>query len=130
MENSLRNKKERFTNLNQDLEMSINAVNQLADPSAHQFTFELGDTLYGRAAIAAVAEGAERQVGLWLGAGVMLEYSTVQARQFLEQKREERQEELRKCDHDLEFIRKQITTTEVTLARLYNHLVRQTKVQS
>ena len=120
MEKSLQNKRERFTNLLKELESSISAVTQLSEPGERHYNFELGDTLYGRALI----PDDDRKVGLWLGAGVMLEYKLNEARSFLEIKRDERKEELRKADHDLEFIRKQITTTEVNLARLYNLTVR------
>jgi prefoldin subunit 5 len=120
MERSLQNKRERFTNLLKELETSINAVILLSEPGQRHYNFELGDTLYGRAII----PDGDRKVGLWLGAGVMLEYELTEARSFLETKRDERKEELRKSEHDLEFIRKQITTTEVNLARLYNLTVR------
>lgn len=130
MEGSLRSKRERLAGLLQDLDLSINAVGQLADRSPCNFTFELGDTLYGRARIAAVPEDGKRTVGLWLGAGVMLEYEMGEARHFLEHKQTERREELKKCEHDLEFIRRQITTTEVTIARLYNHLVHLSRTTS
>ena len=129
MEGSLRNKRDRFQGLQQELDDSLKALAMLSSSSSSSssptsYTYELGDTLYGHATL---PPAAERNVGLWLGAGVMLEYPLGEARQFLQGKREERVEELRKVEHDLDFIRAQITTTEVTLARLYNHLVRQNK---
>ena len=92
-------------------------------PGELTYTFELGDTLYAKACIPA----GERKVGLWLGAGILLEYELADACQFLDMKRTERKEELVKCAHDLDFIRRQITTTEVTVARLYNHVVRHSR---
>lgn len=61
------------------------------------------------------------KVGLWLGANVMLEYNYADANEMLSQnllKGEARLEELNK---ELAFVKTQITTTEVTAARIYNY---------
>ena len=113
--------------LKMELESSIGAIKaiQTNDSSDTKFTFELGDTLYGKASIP-----ANSKVGLWLGAGVMLEYEGGEAIEFLEIKLREREEEIGKVVCDLEFVRRQITTMEVNIARMYNYLVQLKKSSS
>jgi prefoldin subunit 5 len=118
MEVSLKSKFDRFTNLQTELDSSYAAVNQLSKSSELEYDFELGDTLYAKAKI----PQGDQTVGLWLGAGVMLEYELPDAKEFLKSKLEERKEEIRKVTHDLEFVRKQITTMEVVIARLFNFI--------
>lgn len=113
-----------------EIESSIGAIKAIQTTNKEesapiQFTFELGDTLYGKANVR-----ANSSVGLWLGAGVMLEYEGGEAIAFLETKLREREEEIGKVVCDLEFIRRQITTMEVNIARLYNYLVQLKKTSS
>jgi prefoldin subunit 5 len=119
MEASLKNKLERFIGLQNELNSSYYAVEQLSKPNELGYDFELGDTLYAKATI---PDGV-RTVGLWLGAGIMVEYSLAEAKEFLNTKRDERKEEIRKTTHDLDYIRKQITTMEVVVARLFNYII-------
>ena len=64
------------------------------------------------------------QVCLWLGANVMLEYSLEDAQKLLSQNRETAMKNLGQIAFDLDFLRDQMTITEVTMARLYNWDVR------
>nr|CAG4649834.1 EOG090X0IRH [Scapholeberis mucronata]SVE93996.1 EOG090X0IRH [Scapholeberis mucronata] len=77
--------------------------------------FLLSDLLYSRAII----EPTDK-VCLWLGANVMLEYSLVDAKALLEKNHETAMKNLTQVHHDLDFLRDQMTTTEVNMARLYN----------
>lgn len=120
MEGVLHNKKERFANLLHELNSSIAAIEQLRKPGDLHYKFELGNTLYA----AALIPDEARKVGLWLGAGIMLEYDLDEALQFLANKRDDRTEEIRKINHDLHFLKRQITTMEVNVARLYNRTVK------
>lgn len=61
---------------------------------------------------------------LWLGANVMLEYSLEDAEAMLNQNRSNALKYLGEIAHDLDFLRDQMTITEVTMARLYNWDVR------
>lgn len=124
MEKGLQNKKARFSSLLSELENSLSAVKQMFIPGDLTFDFELGDTLYAKAII---PENEGRKVGLWLGAGIMLEYELEEASIFLEMKISERKDEIRKVDHDLDFLRNQITTMEVNIARLYNWILNKSK---
>ncbi|KAL1899181.1 peptide chain release factor 1 [Sporothrix stenoceras] len=85
------------------------------DGEAIETTFELNDTLYAKATIPPTDE-----VYLWLGANVMLSYPIDEAQTLLEQKLNSAQTTRRNCEEDLEFLREQITTMEVAIARVYN----------
>ncbi|CAK7222296.1 peptide chain release factor 1 [Sporothrix bragantina] len=82
---------------------------------AIETTFELNDTLYAKASIPPTDE-----VHLWLGANVMLTYPIDEAEELLAQKLNSAQTSRRNCEEDLEFLREQITTMEVAIARVYN----------
>ncbi|VBB81889.1 Putative prefoldin subunit [Podospora comata] len=78
-------------------------------------TFELNDTLYAKAKI-----GRTEEVYLWLGANVMLSYPIEEAEELLDGKLEAARRSLGNCEEDLDFLREQITTMEVAVARVYN----------
>ncbi|KAH6654705.1 Prefoldin subunit-domain-containing protein [Truncatella angustata] len=78
-------------------------------------TFELNDTLYAKASVPPTDE-----VYLWLGANVMLSYPIDEAEALLEQKLSAAKQSLANCEEDLDFLREQITTMEVAVARVYN----------
>lgn len=63
---------------------------------------------------------APKTVALWLGANVMMEYTLKEAEEMLETQLESARDNLIKIDEDLEFLRTQITTTEVNIARCVN----------
>ncbi|TPX18198.1 uncharacterized protein E0L32_002707 [Thyridium curvatum] len=78
-------------------------------------TFELNDTLYARAQVPPTDE-----VYLWLGANVMLAYPIDEAEELLQQKLTAAKTSHKNCEEDLDFLREQITTMEVAVARVYN----------
>ena len=78
--------------------------------------FPLADSVYGKASIKPVGT-----VNLWLGANVMLEYSYTEARSLLEENLKKAQDRLRDVNEDLLFLRDMITTSEVNIARMFNH---------
>ncbi|KAK3305814.1 Prefoldin subunit-domain-containing protein [Chaetomium strumarium] len=78
-------------------------------------TFELNDTLYAKAQIPPTDE-----VYLWLGANVMLAYPIDEAEALLDSKLQAAKQSLSNCEEDLDFLREQITTMEVAVARVYN----------
>jgi len=77
--------------------------------------FPLADTLYTRAKIPPT-----NQVYLWLGANVMLAYPLDEAEELLASKLAKATESLENCEEDVDFLREQITTVEVAMARVYN----------
>merc|ERR1711981_769827 len=81
--------------------------------------FQLSDNAYVNATVP-----AQDTICLWLGANVMLEYTLDEALSLLEKNLKNASESLVKLEDDLEFIREQMTTTEVNIARIHNHNVR------
>uniref|UniRef100_U5EVQ5 Prefoldin subunit 3 n=1 Tax=Corethrella appendiculata TaxID=1370023 RepID=U5EVQ5_9DIPT len=61
-----------------------------------------------------------KTVCLWLGANVMLEYPLDEAETLLKQNKDSASINLKCLEHDQEFLRDQITTTEVNMARVHN----------
>ncbi|PRP86189.1 prefoldin subunit 3-like isoform 1 [Planoprotostelium fungivorum] len=81
--------------------------------------FELSDNVYATASI------TPSVVCLWLGANVMVEYSFEEAVDLLTKNLESAEKNLKGLDEDIGFLKEQITTTEVNIARVYNHDVKQ-----
>jgi prefoldin subunit 5 len=63
------------------------------------------------------------KVGLWLGANVMVEYNFEEALKLLEKNLTNAISRLNATEDDLNFLKDQITTTEVNIARVYNQTV-------
>ncbi|KAJ2770262.1 peptide chain release factor 1, partial [Coemansia nantahalensis] len=85
----------------------------------------VNDTLYAHATVPPADS-----VNLWLGANVMLEYTTDEAQELLASKLSVAKTSLEHVVEDLEFLRDQITTMEVNIARVYNWDVKQRRAQS
>jgi prefoldin subunit 5 len=64
------------------------------------------------------------KVCLWLGANVMAEYDTTEAETLLASQRDQAKTSISEVDENLRFLKTQITTTEVNLARVFNHDVK------
>ena len=79
----------------------------------------LSDQLYVNAKVPATDK-----VCLWLGANVMLEYNIDDAENLLQKNLATAESSLEDLANDLCFLRDQITTTEVSMARVYNHDVK------
>ena len=86
--------------------------------------FEHADTLYVKAC---VPVGTTR-VNLWLGANVMVEYNTDEALTLLHEKQTNTEKTIVELDQDLLYLKEQITTMEVTIARVYNWNVKKTRL--
>lgn len=78
--------------------------------------FPLADSIFGKASVK-----VNGRVNLWLGANVMLEYSYAEARALLEKNLRDAEVKLNENSSDLLFLRDMITTSEVNLARMFNH---------
>jgi len=79
--------------------------------------YELAQSIFAKAKIN-VHENDK--VCLWLGANVMLEYPRAEAIALLEQQQRDAKTALATTIDDMGFLRDQITTTEVNMARVFN----------
>lgn len=82
--------------------------------------FVMADQIYAKARIA----GAD-SVKLWLGANVMLEYPFEEARELLKTNLSNCRKNLETNQKDLDFMKDCCTTTEVSIARIYNYDISQ-----
>ncbi|KAI1331589.1 Prefoldin subunit-domain-containing protein [Xylariaceae sp. FL0255] len=102
-----------------DIQKTLETVRFLKTRSSRsdpiETTFELNDTLYAKASIPPTEE-----VYLWLGANVMLSYPLDEAEDLLTSKFSAAKQSHSNCEEDLDFLREQITTMEVAIARVYN----------
>ncbi|GIL77873.1 hypothetical protein Vretimale_6513 [Volvox reticuliferus] len=87
--------------------------------------FMLAEGAYAKAKI----KGA-KSVNLWLGAGVMLEYPLEEAHALLEENEANCRANLKTNEDSMALIKDSITTTEVSVARIYNYdLERRRKIK-
>ncbi|KAK3376738.1 Prefoldin subunit-domain-containing protein [Lasiosphaeria ovina] len=102
-----------------DIQKTLDTVRFLElrknEPEPIETTFELNDTLYAKAEVPPTDE-----VYIWLGANVMLSYPINEAEELLSSKLQAATTSLSNCEEDLDFLREQITTMEVAIARVYN----------
>lgn len=86
--------------------------------------FALADNVYSDAQVT-----TDGTVCLWLGANVMLEFSYDEAEELLTKNLEQAKIKLSEYVADLDFLKDQITTAEVSMARVYNHDVKVRKAE-
>ena len=80
-------------------------------------TYQLSENIYASAEIPT----ENNMLMLWLGANVMLEYTYDEALELLGTNLANAKEQLETIKVDLEFVREQIVTSEVNIARCHNH---------
>jgi prefoldin subunit 5 len=110
-----------------DIKKTLEAVRLLQEKHAEedeekrslQTNFLISDNIWAKAKIA----NDTGKVGLWLGANVMVEYSFDEAIVILEKNHGNAINRLESTDGDIEYLKDQITTTEVNIARIYNQNV-------
>ena len=66
-------------------------------------------------------------VAVWMGAGVMLEYTYAEARALMSEQLAAAGTKMATNSADLAFLREQIITTEVNSARVYNYSVKEAR---
>ena len=91
-----------------------------SNQDAVETQFELAETLWAHARVS----GTLDKVNLWLGANVMLEYPLDEAVNLLTTKLKAAKESQTQVSEDLDFLKEQITTMEVNMARVYNYDVK------
>merc|ERR1712194_2443 len=82
-----------------------------------QVKYNLAENVYGTAQV----PSKQNTVMLWLGASVLLEYTLDEAKTLLEKNLASAKDQLEVARRDGRFVRSQITTTEVNIARVHNH---------
>lgn len=81
--------------------------------------FPLTDNCHARADIPPTGK-----VCLWLGANVMLEYTISEAENLLRTSGSNASQSIEKLDENISYLRDQITTSEVNIARVHNYMVK------
>lgn len=111
--------KQKIPEIRRTLEMVEALKKKQGDGAAVTTHFGLADNVYAKATV----EGVDT-VCLWLGANVMVEYSFDEALELLNKNLTGAQTKLDTINADLDFLREQIITTEVNVARTFNHDVK------
>ncbi|GIX75584.1 prefoldin subunit 3 [Caerostris extrusa] len=96
-------------------EITTNGFCKLESDETVETQFMMCDDLYVKAKVPPT-----NKVGLWLGANVMLEYTLPDAETLLSKNLQTASKNLSQLEDDLDFLRDQLTTTEVNMARVYN----------
>jgi len=127
MESQMANHRHAVAGKEEEIEKSLNMLKKLIakrDEGAESLKthFQLGSSLHANAEIPTNEDAC---VCLWLGANVMLEYTYDEALELLTKNYESAKATGSSLDEDLDFIKDQITTTEVNIARVYNQDVRE-----
>ncbi|KAI0986879.1 hypothetical protein GJ496_008215 [Pomphorhynchus laevis] len=78
--------------------------------------------LWGNVRLKAVIPPVKK-VGIWLGASVMVEYTLEEAKNVIMTSTTNVQNALEKCNLNLANLKRQITTLEVSIARIHNFAV-------
>lgn len=109
--------KEKIPDIAKSLEM-VEFLQSKAESGSDVVTsYELNDTLYTEAKIEA---SGVKSVYLWLGANVMLEYEIEEAKDLLSERLEGAKRGYESAEEDVLFLRENITTVEVNIARVHN----------
>jgi len=105
-----------------DLQRNLDMVKLLITKEGEEvkMDFQLADHIFAKSSVKD-ADG----VMLWLGADIMLEYELPEAKELLSSQVQKCQEMVAEFREALDVVKEQITTTEVTIARIYNYDVEQ-----
>ncbi|KAG8513474.1 Prefoldin subunit 3 [Galemys pyrenaicus] len=119
MELNLVQKKKRLKGQIPDIQQTLDILKYMQKKKEGSDSLEtrflLADNLYCKASVPPT-----NKVCLWLGAHVMLEYDTDEAQALLEKNLSTATTNLNSLEEDLDFLRDQLTTTEVNMSRIYN----------
>lgn len=118
IEGELQKRKQHLLSKMPEIEKAYAMVSKLleADGEAMSLDFELSPHVYTVAKLENV-----KTVNLWLGANVMVEYELSEANALLESNLKICKANLASANSDLDMIKESSTTTEVSLARVFNY---------
>ncbi len=97
-----------------------------AKPEPIATKFALSENVWANASI----KNDTGKVCLWLGADTMVEYPYDEAIELLKKNLSNAEKYLESVESDLAFLKDQITTTEVNMARVYNENIRQKQLRT
>ncbi|OQS03021.1 prefoldin subunit 3 [Thraustotheca clavata] len=124
METNLSKSKQSFKtkipDTEKDLAMLEHLIAQREKDEVIETHFSLADNVFANATI----DSDVQTVCIWLGANVMVEYSFDEALELLQGNLKTATTRLTQIESDLAFLRDQIITTEVNMARIFNFDVR------
>uniref|UniRef100_A0A915EKS0 Prefoldin subunit 3 n=1 Tax=Ditylenchus dipsaci TaxID=166011 RepID=A0A915EKS0_9BILA len=128
VEDSFVTQKEKMADSIADYKKSLAALEMLqeqkkVEKESVEVTYKLDENIYSKALVEDFSK-----VCVWLGANVMVEYELTEAQQMLTANLENIEKVNKDVEEELDFIRDQITTTEVNVAHLYNYNVQTKKV--
>jgi prefoldin subunit 5 len=118
LDNQLMQRKARLLTKLPEIQKACDLIVKLVEAQGEQMTldFELAPNVYSKAKVNDV-----KSVNLWLGAGVMVEYELEEARELLENNLATCKQNLATTNSDIDMIKESTTTTEVSIARIYNY---------
>jgi len=129
MEQSLSTKKGRLNRQIPDIEQTLEMLRLLKKKKEAEEEITTDFLLTEQVYVKAKVPPTEK-VCLWLGANVMLEYPMDEAEALLSKNLESATKNVEIINGDLDFLRDQITTTEVSMARLHNWKVKKGQTAS
>ena len=97
----------------------------MSDQKELETNFLVSDNIWSKAKV----PNDTGKVGLWLGANVMVEYGHDDALVLLGKNLANAEAKLAEVDADVDYLKDQITTTEVNIARVYNQGVANKQAQ-
>ena len=115
LEINIMQKKARIKRQLPDFERSLEIIELLESKKTLSTQFLMSSQIYSKATIPPTDK-----ICLWLGANVMLEYSIEEGKALLKSNLDTSLSNLKQIEDDLEYLKDQITTSEVNLARVYN----------
>ena len=114
---SRQNLRVKLPDIKRTLEMvALLKQKHMSDKKEVDTNFLVSDNIWAKAKV----PNDTGKVGLWLGANVMVEYTHDDALQLLTKNLGSAEAKLAESDADIDFLKDQITTTEVNIARVYN----------
>ena len=128
MEQSFDVSKSQYKQKLPELEQTLDAVKLLQkkqEAGEDMFAnYSLSDTVYTKAKVDTEAD----KVCLWIGANVMVEFTSAEAKDMLEEQLVGTAAKLEELNEDLFYLRENIVTVEVNMARIVNYSVKMKKL--
>ncbi|XP_015794511.1 prefoldin subunit 3 [Tetranychus urticae] len=119
MEMNLVQKKKKYKKQIPDIKETLNIISLMKLKKKNEEDMKTNFPVSDQVLMEALVKPTDR-ICLWLGANVMLEYPISEAEDLLSKNLQTALKNLEQLDKDLIFLRDQITTTEVNMARIYN----------